>query len=281
MTSPTAAREVRPASEVRGPTGGGTPLQHWPWALLAAALVILLAVGWSATAWFPELRGRCAEPGCVETARLQVALHWLGTVGAGIALVAAIAALVRGRSRRAGRSPARLSPTWHGAVVGIVVVVLATITLWPTVRLGMLSPPLGLAVLGVEWVLLTVALDRMHLAARPSTAPRARLRQSLVVAAAVVLLEVALPLVSPFRALSAGMLQIALVQAGVAVALTSWLSLRDPAPHGDRPQERRTARLAALATTGLVVVVAVTGLHLGPGSAARFAQDVAQLVNPW
>ena len=170
---------------------------------------------------------------------------------------------------------------WHGTVVGIVVMVLATFTLWPTVRVGMLSPPLGVAVLAVEWVLLAVALDRMHLAARPASAPRRRLLQSLAVAAAVVVLEVALPLVSPFRALSADMLQIALVQAGLALALTTWLSLRDPAGHGDAHGERRTAQLATLGMLGVVVTISVTGLHLGPGSAERFGRDLADLVQPW
>ena len=100
-------------------------------------------------------------------------------------------------------------------------------------------------------------------------------------AAAVVVLEVALPLVSPFRALSAGMLQIALVQAGVALALTTWLSLRDPAGHGDAHGERRTARLATLGMLVMVVTISVTGLHLGPGSAERFGRDLADLVQPW
>ena len=280
MTSSSATRTVRRANTVHG-AKGDSPLRHWPWALLTAALLGLLAVGWSATSWFPENAPTCERPECTTRASTQVAVHWVGMLTIGVAAVGALLACVRSRPSRAPAARARLSPLWHGAVIGITVMLLATITLWPTVRIGMLSPPLGVATLAVELVLLAVLLDRMHLAARPSTSPRARLRQSLVVAAAVVSLEVALPLVSPFRALSAGMLQIALVQAGVAVALTSWLSLRDPAPHEDRPQERRTARLAALATTGLAVVVAVTGLHLGPGSAARFAQDVAQLVNPW
>ncbi|UTT66217.1 hypothetical protein NMQ01_00415 [Janibacter sp. CX7] len=282
MTSPSATRQAAPADAARPATkGGGSPLRHWPWALLAVALLALLIVGWSATAWYPEHAGSCAEPGCEAAAGREVITHWAGMAAAGLAVAAGLLACLRSRSRESTTFPARLSPMWHGAVVGIVVMVLATFTLWPTVRVGMLSPPLGLALLAVEWVLLALALDRMHLAARPATAPRRRLLQSLVVAACVVVLEVALPLVSPFRALSAGMLQIALVQAGVALALTTWLSLRDPAGHGDAADERRTARLAALGMLVVVVTVAVTGLHLGPGSAARFGHDLADLVHPW
>lgn len=70
--------------------------------------------------------------------------------------------------------PARLSPTWHGAVVGIVVLVLATGMLLPTALVGMRSPPLGVAVVVIEWLLLAWLLERMHLAARPATAPRRR-----------------------------------------------------------------------------------------------------------
>lgn len=282
MTSPSATPQVRPASTVHPRTkGGASPLRHWPWALLTVALVALLAVGWTAIEWFPERAAPCPDPECLSTVRTQVAVHWAGTVAAGLLVLAALAACLRGRTTRTGTTAARLSPLWHGVVVGLVVMVLATFTLWPTVRVGMLSPPLGLGVLAVEWVLLALALDRMHVAARPASAPRRRLRQSLLVAAAVVTLEVALPLVSPFRALSAGMLQIALVQAGIAIVLTTWLSLHDPAPHDDAPGERRAARIVLIAVALLVAAVAITGLHLGPGSAARFGHDLSDLVRPW
>lgn len=282
MTSPSATRQAAPADAARPATkGGGSPLRHWPWALVAVALLALVAVGWSATASYPEHAGSCAEPGCEVAAGHRVLAHWGGMAAAGLALAAGLIACLRSRSTQPTTFPARLSPMWHGTVVGIVVMVLATFTLWPTVRVGMLSPPLGVAVLAVEWVLLAVALDRMHLAARPASAPSRRLLQSLAVAAAVVVLEVALPLVSPFRALSAGMLQIALVQAGLALALTTWLSLRDQAGHGDAHGERRTAQLATLGMLVVVVTISVTGLHLGPGSAERFGRDLADLVQPW
>ncbi|MGO1166294.1 MAG: hypothetical protein ACTMHL_06730, partial [Janibacter sp.] len=198
MTSPSATRPVRPASTSRPETKGtSSPLRHWPWALLTVALLGLLAVGWSAAAWYPQAYSpECLQPQCLDRARTMVAVHWAGSLTLGCALLAAVAGVVRSRGTAATDSPARLSPTWHGVVVGIVVLVLATGTLLPTALVGMLSPPLGVAVVLTEWVLLTWLLERMHLAARPATSPRHRLGQSLAIGAGIVGLEVLLPLLS-------------------------------------------------------------------------------------
>ena len=283
MTSPSATRSVRPASPSRPHAkGAASPLRHWPWAALTAALLGLLAIGWSAAGWYPQAHTpACPEPECLTGPRLTVTLHWVGTILLTFVLLAAVAALVRSRATRSQDIPARLSPTWHGAVVGIVVLVLATGTLLPTALVGMRSPPLGVAIVLAEWVLLAWLLERMHLAARPATDPRQRLRVSLVVAGSIVGLEVLLPLVSPFPAVSGGMLQLALVQAGTGWALTTWRSRADGARHEDSVRERRVA----LATTALLLVlvgaVAVIGLDLGQASAARFLDDLGGLTQPW
>lgn len=281
MTSSSAIRTRRPAGTVHGTQGAGSPLRHWPWALLTMALLGLLAVGWSATGWFPEHAPACDQPECATRASTQLAVHWVTVLALGLLAAGALIACVRTRPTDAPAEPARLSPLWHGVVTGITVMLLATITLWPTVRVGMLSPPLGLGTLAVELVLLALLLDRMHLSARPATGPRRRLRQALVVASCVAVLEVALPLISPFRALSAGMLQIALVQAGVALVLTTWFALRDPAPHDDFPGERRVAAGALVVVTLTVTVIAIVGLNLSWTSAGRFGEDLLALVQPW
>lgn len=250
--------------------------------MLTVALLGLLAVGWSAAAWYPQTYSpECLQVQCLDRARTMVAVHWAGSLALGLLLLAAVIGLVRSRGTAATDSSARLSPTWHGVVVGIVVLVLATGTLLPTVLVGMLSPPLGVAVVLTEWMLLAWLLERMHLAARPATSPRHRLRQSLTVAAGIVGLEVLLPLVSPSPAVSGGMLQLALVQAGMGFALTTWCARVDGAPHGDSVRERRVAVAAVAILIMLVGVVAVTGLDLGQASASRFLEDLGGLTRPW
>ena len=77
------------------------------------------------------------------------------------------------------------------------------------------------------------------------------------------------------------MLQIALVQAGVALVLTTWFALRDPAPHDDFPGERRVAAGALVVVTLTVTVIAIVGLNLSWTSAGRFGEDLLALVQPW
>lgn len=283
MTSPSATRPVRPTSTSHPETkGAASPLRHWPWAVLAVALLGLLAVGWSAAAWYPQTYSpECPQPQCLARARTMVSVHWAGSLVLGLLLLVAVVGLVRSRGTATSDSPARLSPTWHGIVVGIVVLVLATGTLLPTALVGMLSPPLGVAVVLSEWMLLAWLLERMHLAARPATSPRHRLRLSLVISAGIVALEVLLPLVSPSPAVSGGMLQLALVLSGVGFALTTWGARVDDAPHGDSVRERRVALAAVAVLVVLVGVVAVTGLDLGQAGATRFLEDLGGLTRPW
>lgn len=283
MTSPPATRQVRPTSTSHPEAKGArSPLRHWPWALLTVAILGLLALGWSATGWYPPAHEpACPEPECLSRARTAIALHWVGTATLVLLLLAGVVGLAASRSTAVTGTPARLSPTWHGAVVGIVVLVLATGTLLPTALVGMRSPPLGVAVVGIEWLLLAWLLERMHLAARPATAPRDRLRRSLVVAGGVVALEVLLPLVSPFPAVSVGMLQIALVQAGLGFAVTTWGARTDHAPHGDTVRERRVALASVVVLVVLVVAVAVIGLDLGRASVSHLVEDLGGLTRPW
>ena len=99
MTSPSATRQAAPADAARPATkGGGSPLRHWPWALVAVALLALVAVGWSATASYPEHAGSCAEPGCEVAAGHRVLAHWGGMAAAGLALAAGLIACLRSRS---------------------------------------------------------------------------------------------------------------------------------------------------------------------------------------
>lgn len=246
------------------------------------ALVGLLAVGWSAAGWYPQtFSPACPEPECLSRARTTINLHWVGTVTLTLLLLGGLAGLLRPRSPEPGDTPARLSPTWHGAVVGMVLLVLATGTLLPTALVGIFSPPLGIAVVLVQWLLLAWLLERMHLAARAATSPRRRLEQALVVAGAIAALEVLLPLVSPIPAVSGGMLQLALVQAGVGFALTVAYGGTDRAPHGDSLRERRVALASAVLVTVLVCVIAVIGLDLGAASASRFVDDLVGLTRPW
>ena len=283
MTSPSATRPVRPASTSQPETEGArSHLRHWPWVVLTVALVGLLALGWSAAGWYPQTYSpRCLEPECLSRPRTAIAVHWVGTVTLTVVLLGALVGLVRSRDSAPSDEPARLSPTWHGAVVGMVLLVLATGTLLPTALVGIFSPPLGIAIVLVKWLLLAWLLERMHRAARPATSPRRRLEQSLAIASSIVALEVLLPLVSPFPAVSGGMLQLALIQAGVGFALTATCARADGAPHGDTVRERRVA----LASAGLLVVVigaiAVIGLDLGQASASRFVDDLGGLTQPW
>lgn len=259
-----------------------SPLRHWPWVVLTVALLGLLATGWSAAGWYPQAHTpTCPEPECLTRPRLAITLHWAGAIALTLVLLAAVVGLVRSRDTRRRDAPARLSPTWHGAVVGVVVLVLATGTLLPTALVGMLSPPLGVAVLLLEWLLLAWLLERMHLAARPATDPRHRLRQSLVIAGSILGLEVLLPLISPFPAVSGGMLQLAIIQAGVGWAQTTWLAHADGARHGDSVRERRVALASVTLLVVLVGAVAMIGLDLGQASAARFLDDLGGLTQPW
>lgn len=244
------------------------------------ALLGLLALGWSATGWYPPAHEpACPRPECLSRARTALALHWAGTIALALLLLSGLLGVVRSRSSAASATPARLSPTWHGAVVGIVVLVLATGMLLPTALVGMRSPPLGVAVVIIEWLLLAWLLERMHLAARPATAPRHRLRRSLVVAGGVVTLEVLLPLVSPFPAVSVSMLQIALVQAGLGFALTT--AQTDGAPHGDTIRERRVALASVVVLVVLLGAVTVIGLDLGRASVSHVVEDLGGLTQPW
>ncbi|MGO1165068.1 MAG: hypothetical protein ACTMHL_00480, partial [Janibacter sp.] len=103
----------------------------------------------------------------------------------------------------------------------------------------------------------------------------------LLVAGGIVALEVLLPLVSPFPAVSGGMLQVALVQAGVGFALTTWCARIDGAPHGDSVRERRVAVAAVAVLVVLVGVVAVIGLDLGQAGAGHVLEDLRGLTRPW
>lgn len=278
-----ATRPVRPASTSRPESKGArSPLRHWPWVVLTVALLGLLATGWSAAGWYPQtFSPACPEPECLSRARTAIALHWAGTSALTLLLLAGLVALVRSRPTAPSETAARLSPTWHGTVVGMVLLVLVTGTLLPTALVGIFSPPLGIAVVLTKWLLLTWLLERMHLAARPATGPRRRATQSLVIAGTIVALEVLLPLVSPFPAVSGGMLQLALVQAGVGLALTAAGASTDRAPHGDTLRERRLGLVAAGVVLVLVGVVAVIGLDLGHASASRFVDDLGGLTRPW
>lgn len=283
MTSPSATRPVRPASTSQPETKGArSPLRHWPWVVLTVALVGLLALGWSAAGWYPQTYSpACPEPECLSRPRTAIAVHWTGTVTLTVVLLGALVGLVRSRDSAPTAAPARLSPTWHGAVVGMVLLVLATGTLLPTALVGTFSPPLGIAIVLAKWLLLAWLLERMHRTARPATGPRRRLGQSLVIAGSIIALEILLPLVSPFPAVSGGMLQLALIQAGVGFALTATCARTDRAPHGDTDRERRVA----IASAGLLVVLigaaAVIGLDLGQASVSRFVDDLAGLTQPW
>lgn len=250
--------------------------------MLTAALLGMLAIGWSAAGWYPQtFSPACPEPECLSHARTAITLHWVGTATLALVLLGAVAGLVRSRDTTPAVTAARLSPTWHGTVVGIIVLVLATGTLLPTALVGMLSPPLGVAVVLTEWILLTWLLERMHLAARPATSPRHRLHQSLLVAGGIVALEVLLPLVSPFPAVSGGMLQLALVQAGVGFALTTSCARADGAPHGDTVREQRVALASVAVLVVLVGAIAVIGLDLERASLTRIGDDLRGLTQPW
>lgn len=250
--------------------------------VLTVALVGLLGLGWSAAGWYPEIYAPdCPEPECLSRARTTIRLHWVGVLLLSLAAVGGVLGLVRSRTSAPVAGPAGLTPTWHGAVVGIVVLVLATGALLPTVRLGLLSPPLGVALVHLEWVLLMLLLDRMHRAARPATSPRRRLVQSMLVSGLVVALEVLLPLASPFPALSGGMLQLALVQAGTAFALTTVGSATDPADHGEGRAERRVAAAAVVLLAVVVTSIAVVGLGIGPESIGHLGTDLLGLTRPW
>ncbi len=283
MTSPSATRTVRPASPSRPEAKGArSPLRHWPWVVLTVALLGLLATGWSAAGWYPQtFSPACPEPECLSRARTAIALHWAGTVALALLLLGGLAGLVRSRSPEPGDTPARLSPTWHGAVVGMVLLVLVTGTLLPTALVGIFSPPLGIAVVLIKWLLLGWLLERMHRAARPATDPRHRLVQSLGIAGGIIALEVLLPLVSPFPAVSGGMLQLALIQAGVGCALTVGCARADRAPHGDSTRERRVALASTALLAVLIGAVAVIGLDLGEASLSRFVDDLGGLTRPW
>lgn len=283
MTSPSATRPVRPASPSR-PEAKGTrsPLRHWPWVVLTVALLGLLATGWSAAGWYPQtFSPACPEPECLSRARTAIALHWAGTVALTLLLLAGVVGLVRSRSTETADTPARLSPTWHGAVVGMVLLVLVTGTLLPTVLVGIFSPPLGIAVVLTKWLLLGWLLERMHRTARPATSPRHRLTQSLAIASSIIALEVLLPLVSPSPAVSGGMLQLALVQAGAGFVLTVGCARADRAPHGDTVRERRVAVASAGLLVVLIAALAVIGLDLGEASLSRFVDDLGGLTRPW
>lgn len=279
MTSSAAPRIRVGGMPASGTKGAVSSLRaRWPWVLLTLTLVAMLALGWSATRWYPT---GCVTAECLAVAPARINAHW---VGLGLLWALAVAGAVL---TTASRTPAkqtiraRLSPGWHGVVVGVVVMVLATGALLPTVGLGLFSPPLGVGLITTEWVLLAIVLDRMHRAARPASSPRRRLAQSYAVAAGVIGLEVALPLFSPSPALSAGMLLLALLQAGAAVVLTTWFSLIDPADHRDQRSERRIAVAIILVAAVLGVALATIGMDLSRATLGGFGEDLANLLHPY